>query len=179
MTLHIYELVRRAPLLATPIATPLQGGRLVRPGPFVSEKLLALRVRTHARPARPSSIIHPPPSRPPPPIATYVACRVVCVAAKAAVEVSLASPLSSSRVVKHKAAQPRSSEKNTTSHAGQIGRVRWAPGICYTRAHKSATAETRLDDSESLGSLGFRRIERTFRITNELSILLCFRGSQN
>ena len=27
---------RRAPLLATPIATPLQGGRPERPGPFVS-----------------------------------------------------------------------------------------------------------------------------------------------
>ena len=28
--------LRRAPLLATPIATPLQGGRPERPGPFVS-----------------------------------------------------------------------------------------------------------------------------------------------
>ena len=33
-----------------------------------------------------------------------------------------------------KAAQPRSSEKNAASRAGQTPCARWAVGICYTRA---------------------------------------------
>jgi hypothetical protein len=33
-----------------------------------------------------------------------------------------------------KAAQPRSSEKNAASRAGQTPCTRWAVGICYTRA---------------------------------------------
>ena len=37
-----------------------------------------------------------------------------------------------------KAAQPRSSEKNAASRAGQTPCARWAVRICYTRALKSA-----------------------------------------
>ena len=40
-----------------------------------------------------------------------------------------------------KAGQPRSSEKNAASRAGQTPCARWAVGICYTRARKSETAE--------------------------------------
>ena len=42
-----------------------------------------------------------------------------------------------------KAAQPRSSEKNAASRAGQTPCARWAVGICYTIALKSETAENR------------------------------------
>ena len=42
-----------------------------------------------------------------------------------------------------KAAQPRSSEKNAASRAGQTPCARWAVGIYYTRALKSVTAEDR------------------------------------
>ena len=42
-----------------------------------------------------------------------------------------------------KAAQPRSSEKNAASRAGQTPCARWAVGICYTKALKSETLENR------------------------------------
>ena len=38
------------------------------------------------------------------------------------------------RFFRNKAAQPRSSEKNAASRAGQTPCTRWAVGICYTRA---------------------------------------------
>ena len=40
--------LRRAPLLATPIATPLQGGRPERPGLFFLKKLLRIARRPPA-----------------------------------------------------------------------------------------------------------------------------------
>ena len=42
-----------------------------------------------------------------------------------------------------KAAQPRSSEKNAASRAGQTPCTRWAVGILLTEALKSETAENR------------------------------------
>ena len=42
-----------------------------------------------------------------------------------------------------KAAQPRSSEKNATSRAGQTPCTRWAVGLLLTKVLKSETAENR------------------------------------
>jgi hypothetical protein len=51
--------------------------------------------------------------------------------------------LPSSMQSPHKAAQPRSSEKNAASRAGQTPCTRWAVTIFLTKARKSVTAANR------------------------------------
>ena len=54
-----------------------------------------------------------------------------------------------------KAAQPRSSEKNAASRAGQTPCARWAVGILLTKALMSETAENRAFEEKQPLALSF------------------------
>ena len=75
-----------------------------------------------------------------------------------------------SSVVDGKAAQPRSSEKNAASRAGQTPCTRWAVGILLTKALMSETAENRAFEEKQPLVFFTEKIQKHSALTKDIKL---------